>query len=49
MMQVDLQVLRYDPERDDKPHWERVHGRGRSPWTACSTCSSRSRSSTTGR
>jgi succinate dehydrogenase / fumarate reductase iron-sulfur subunit len=22
-MQVDLKVLRYDPERDDKPHWER--------------------------
>jgi succinate dehydrogenase / fumarate reductase iron-sulfur subunit len=22
-MQVDLRVLRYDPERDTKPHWER--------------------------
>jgi succinate dehydrogenase / fumarate reductase iron-sulfur subunit len=22
-MQVDLRVLRYDPERDEKPHWER--------------------------
>jgi len=22
-MQVDLRVLRYDPERDKKPHWER--------------------------
>ncbi len=22
-MQVDLKVLRYDPERDEKPHWER--------------------------
>jgi len=22
-MQVDLRVLRYDPERDAKPHWER--------------------------
>ena len=22
-MQVDLKVLRYDPERDDRPHWER--------------------------
>ncbi len=21
-MQVDLRILRYDPERDDKPHWE---------------------------
>src|SRR6185295_15162662 len=23
LMEVDLRVLRYDPERDDKPHWER--------------------------
>ena len=22
-MQVDLRILRYDPERDSKPHWER--------------------------
>jgi succinate dehydrogenase / fumarate reductase iron-sulfur subunit len=22
-MQVDLRILRYDPERDAKPHWER--------------------------
>jgi succinate dehydrogenase / fumarate reductase iron-sulfur subunit len=22
-MQVDLRILRYDPERDKKPHWER--------------------------
>jgi succinate dehydrogenase / fumarate reductase iron-sulfur subunit len=22
-MQVDLRILRYDPERDQKPHWER--------------------------
>ena len=22
-MQVDLRILRYDPERDEKPHWER--------------------------
>jgi succinate dehydrogenase / fumarate reductase iron-sulfur subunit len=22
-MQVDLRVLRYDPERDEQPHWER--------------------------
>jgi succinate dehydrogenase / fumarate reductase, iron-sulfur subunit len=22
-MQVDLKVLRYDPERDERPHWER--------------------------
>ena len=22
-MQVDLRILRYDPERDDAPHWER--------------------------
>ena len=21
-MQVDLRILRYDPERDEKPHWE---------------------------
>ncbi|MDQ3407448.1 MAG: 2Fe-2S iron-sulfur cluster-binding protein, partial [Chloroflexota bacterium] len=21
-MQVDLRILRYDPERDKKPHWE---------------------------
>ena len=21
-MQVQLRILRYDPERDDKPHWE---------------------------
>ena len=22
-MQIDLRILRYDPERDEKPHWER--------------------------
>lgn len=22
-MQVDLRILRYDPERDEKPHWDR--------------------------
>jgi len=22
-MQVQLKILRYDPERDQKPHWER--------------------------
>ncbi len=22
-MQVDLRILRYDPERDEKPHWEK--------------------------
>ncbi len=21
-MQVELRILRYDPERDEKPHWE---------------------------
>ena len=21
-MQVKLRILRYDPQRDDKPHWE---------------------------
>ena len=21
-MQVELRILRYDPERDQKPHWE---------------------------
>jgi succinate dehydrogenase / fumarate reductase iron-sulfur subunit len=24
-MQVDLRILRYDPERDEKPHWEAYH------------------------
>ena len=24
-MQVDLRILRYDPERDTKPHWEEYH------------------------
>jgi succinate dehydrogenase / fumarate reductase iron-sulfur subunit len=24
-MQVDLRILRYDPERDDKPHWDRYN------------------------
>jgi succinate dehydrogenase / fumarate reductase iron-sulfur subunit len=24
-MQVDLRILRYDPERDEKPHWDRYN------------------------
>jgi succinate dehydrogenase iron-sulfur subunit len=24
-MQVDLRILRYDPERDERPHWESYH------------------------
>ena len=28
-MQVDLRILRYDPERDTKPHWESLPGRVR--------------------
>jgi succinate dehydrogenase / fumarate reductase, iron-sulfur subunit len=24
-MQIDLRILRYDPERDAKPHWETYH------------------------
>ena len=48
-MQVDLRILRYDPERDAKPHWEHVRGRGRPDRTACSTCSTRSSTSRTAR
>ena len=28
-MQIELRILRYDPERDAKPHWESYDGRGR--------------------
>ena len=24
-MQIDLRILRYDPERDEKPHWDRYN------------------------
>ena len=41
MLQIDLRILRYDPERDTKPHWEAYRSRP-SRWTACSTCCTRS-------
>ena len=47
VMQVDLRILRFDPERDEKPHWEKYIGRDRSRWIACSTCSIASSGSTT--
>ena len=46
-MQVDLSVLRYNPERDKKPHWE-TYVVESEPWTACWTCSTASSGSTTG-
>ena len=41
-MQIDLRILRYDPERDDEAALGDVHASRPSRWTACSTCSTRS-------
>ena len=38
-MQVDVRILRFDPERDAKPHWEAYDGRGRADGPRRSTCS----------
>ena len=38
-MQVDLRILRYDPERDEKPHWESYTVESDPKATASSTSS----------
>ena len=38
-MQVDVRILRYNPERDKKPHWETYNVECDPRWTGCSTCS----------
>ena len=48
-MQVELRILRYDPERDEKPHWEAYTVEADPKWTASWTCSTGSSTSRTGR
>ena len=47
-MQVQLRILRYDPERDQKPHWEQYTVEAE-PTDRCSTCSTRSSGTRTAR
>ena len=48
-MQVDLRILRFNPERDEKPHWEAYTVEADPKRTASSTCSSGSSGSRTRR
>ena len=37
-MQIELRILRFDPERDAKPHWETYLVEADPNWIGSSTC-----------